>query len=194
MHPAFPVPLLLLGLLPLIGCGDHPAAPPVAAASVATATGCLAGGAGYLRATLRGAINADLYWRDAEMSCEGSLRPDGSGLRVTLAGPLPGDGVPRRLRFLFGIDAQGPDGPDRALPTNVTVIVEGAQQLYSTQGDDKCTTDSLRREIPDAQQPALRHIAARGFCTGPAATLDGSARVLVSRFDFAAVLHTEDHP
>ena len=87
MHPALPAPLALLALLPLIGCGGRPAAAPVATPAVAPSTGCLAGGAGYLRATLRGAINTDLYWRDAEMSCEGSLRPDGSGLRVTLAGP-----------------------------------------------------------------------------------------------------------
>jgi hypothetical protein len=194
MHPSLPIPVALLSLLPLLGCGDRPAAEHAASGPTAQATGCLAGGAGYLRATLRGAITADLYWRDAEMTCEGSLRPDAGGLRITLAGPLPGDGPPRRLRFLFGIGAAGPDGPARALPTNVTAIVEGEQQLYSTQGDDKCTTDSLQRETPDAARPRLKRIEVRGFCTGPASTLDGAERVLVSRFDFAASLTTEDSP
>jgi hypothetical protein len=199
MRVAIPGPLiLLLSLLPLIGCGDRPATQATASGSTTPSPGCVAGGSGFLRATLRGAINADLDWHEGDMSCEGSLRPDGTGLRITIAGPLAAataDGGPaRRLRFLFGIDATGPDGPGRALATNVTAIVEGEQQLYATQGDDKCTTDSLHRATPDAAKPARQRIDARGFCTGPASSLDGSARVLVSRFDFAAALTAEEHP
>jgi hypothetical protein len=198
MRTAIPGPFVLLSLLLLTGCGDRPATQATGAGAPGASTGCLAGGAGYLRASLRGAINADLDWRDGDMSCEGSLRPDGSGLRITIAGPLAdptaGGGPPRRLRFLFGIDATGPDGPDHALATNVTAIVEGGQQLYATQGSGKCTTDALHRATPDAAKPARQRIDARGFCTGPASSLDGSARVLVSRFDFAAALTAEEHP
>lgn len=195
MRIAIPGPAALLALL-LIGCGDRPAAhagDPGHTADTEAATGCL-GGNGYLRADLHGAINAALDWHDADMSCAGGLRPDGTGLRITIAGPLPaaGGGAARHLRFLFGIEASGPDGPDHALPTNLTAIVEGEQALYATRGDDKCTIDSLRRTAPDPAQPRHLRIDVRGFCTGPATSIDGAARLLVSRFDFAASYTAEE--
>lgn len=186
-------PATLLALV-LIGCGDRSTAETGNAAAAPQPAGCLAGDAGYLKASLRGAINADLDWHGTEMSCDGSTRPDGHGLRITIAGPLVSNGVTRSLRFVFGIEANGPDGPDRALATNLTAIIEGEKTIYSTRGDDKCTTDSLRREIPDPTQPRQRRIDASGFCTGPASSLDGAARLLVSRFDFATTYTTEDRP
>src|SRR5664279_2013320 len=106
-----------LCLVFLMGCGAKPAARAAESGAAAALQTCLPGGAGYLRATLRGAVNADLDWRDAEMSCEGSARPDGTGLRITIAGPLstPGQPQPQRLRFVFGIDALGSGAADRAL-------------------------------------------------------------------------------
>ena len=176
----------------LIGCS---AAEPTPAAKQ-EANACLPGSGAFLRATLRGALNADIDWRDAQLSCEGSARPDGRGLRITLAGPLPAapGAAPRRLRFVFGIDTPGPGGTEQALPTNLTVILEGEQQLFATRGDDKCTTDRLHRSdaAPGATRPT--QVEARGFCTSPASTLDGSARLLVSTFDFATSLSTEPAP
>jgi hypothetical protein len=63
-------------------------------------------------------------WSNEAMLCEGGARPDGKGLRVTLAGPLPasgaGDAAPRQLRFI-GIDYKDQAaGTAQALPTNVT--------------------------------------------------------------------------
>ncbi len=57
---------------------------------------CLPDAGGYLRAQLRGAINADLDWHDADIHCEGGPRPDGEGLRVSIAGPLPAIGRSER--------------------------------------------------------------------------------------------------
>jgi hypothetical protein len=182
----------------LMGCGARvpaEAANPVPAVdppAKGTAAPCLPAGSAYLRASLRGAINADLDWPDAQISCAGSARPDGSGLRLTLAGPLPpvAPGQPaRRLRFVFGIVSAAPGAPEQALPTNVTAIIEGGQQAFATLGDDKCTTDRLQRGPVEG---GLQRIEARGFCTGPAATLDGSTRLLISTFDFAASLSTEE--
>ncbi|MBS0388882.1 MAG: hypothetical protein JSR15_10420, partial [Proteobacteria bacterium] len=48
---------------------------------------CLPGERGYLRASLRGEIDADLDWRGALLQCEGGARPDGRGLRVSFLGP-----------------------------------------------------------------------------------------------------------
>lgn len=159
--------------------------------------GCLADGAGQLLATVRGALVADIDWRDAQMQCEGDLRPDGKGLRVTLAGPMPAidsaAGQPATLRFIFGIDLQDIAAGDAVvLPTNVTVIVEGAQQLYSTRGDDKCAVEDLQRTPLAAAGSGQERIEARGYCTGPASTIAGDARVLIPTFSFTALARTEN--
>ena len=73
------------------------AAPPLShsadpAAPAGAAKGCLPTGNGYLRARIRGAMNLDVNWHNAELQCEGGPRPDGSGLRVAFAGPAHADG------------------------------------------------------------------------------------------------------
>src|ERR1700722_6025185 len=56
---------------------------------------CLGDGPGYVRARIRGALNVDLSWKDAQLACSGEARPDGSGLRVSFAGPGPRAKAPR---------------------------------------------------------------------------------------------------
>lgn len=160
-------------------------APGAAAPTVQRPSGCIGHGVGFLRARLRGASTLDLNWRDADMLCEGAPRPDGRGVRVSIAGPESADG--RRLRFVFGISGAREGAPGRALPTNVTVIFEGEQRLYATRGDDKCTIDELRQQriAPLGGPQRAYRVLARGFCTGPAADAQGSERLLVTSFDFA---------
>src|ERR1044072_2535606 len=92
-------------------------------AGQAVAAGCLPAGNGYLRARVGGAMNLDINWRDAQLECEGSARPDGRGIRLSFAGPPRSDG--RRLRMVFGIASAQEGKAGRGLPTNVTVIFEG---------------------------------------------------------------------
>src|SRR5690606_8093577 len=132
----------------LAGCGDRPQQ---AAAGTALPAGCLADGTGRLEAALRGALEAEVAWDNSRMECDGDLRPDGSGLRITIAGPLPAAlesaaagsaDAPRRLRFIFGIDlADTAEGPAEVLPTNLTVIIEGGEQLYATRGSELCAVE-----------------------------------------------------
>ncbi|MGC1459365.1 MAG: hypothetical protein WA825_13910 [Steroidobacteraceae bacterium] len=146
---------------------------------------CLGDGTGYVRARIRGALNMDLRWKDAQLACAGDARPDGSGLRVSFAGPGPGGKV---LRLVFGISSAHEGKPGRELPTNLTVLLDGGR-IFATQGDDKCTMDQLsQRPLPAT--PGLRawRIEARGFCVTPANALDGKGRIFVSRFDFAGRL------
>jgi hypothetical protein len=182
-----------LSLGPLAACS---AADPAAAAPKATtAQRCLPDATGYLRAQLRGAINADLDWRDADIRCEGGPRPDGAGLRVSIAGPLPasaGENAGRTLRFVFGIETAAAVMDGSALATNLTAILEGRPgsgdaALYATRGADKCTVDRLqRRSAGDAASTAKEfRVDARGFCLGPASSLDGETRLHVTTFDFA---------
>jgi len=180
----------LAGLLP--GAAASPA--PAPAAPAGGAHGCLPGGNGYLRARIRGAMNLDIDWRNAEIECDGGPRPDGSGLRVSFAGPRHADG--RRLRLVFGVGSVLEGRTGRALPTNLTVIFEGEERLFATRGEDHCTVDELRQERLGALGGPLRswRIIARGFCISPASTLSSDARILVSRFDFAGSAVFADEP
>jgi hypothetical protein len=148
-------------------------------------SGCLASGNGYLRARIRGALNLDINWKNAEIECEGGARPDGSGIRVSFAGPKSSDG--RRVRMVFGLGSATEGSSGRALPTNLTVIFEGEKRLFATRGEDKCTVDHLQQQrVGDPGSPDRAYrVVARGFCTAPASALDGEERIVVTRFDFA---------
>lgn len=165
--------------------------------STQAAAGCIAGGGGFLQAQLRGALVADLDWRNAQIKCEGGPRPDGQGLRVTFAGPLPvAEGAPpRQLRFIFGVDLHDiAAGAAQALPTNLTVILEGERQLYSTQGDGHCAVELLERSPLDAAKGSKQRVHARGYCLDPATNLAGDARLHVPTFEFTGVADTELDP
>src|SRR5215469_1529063 len=180
--------LALVALSPALTGADPTAAAPAAPG----APGCLPSGNGYLRARIRGALNLDLDWDNAQIECDGGPRPDGSGVRVSFAGPPHGDG--RRVRLVFGVGSvrEGRAGHD--LPTNLTVIFEGEERLFATRGDDHCTVDELRQERVGALGGPKRswRIIARGFCIAPASTISSDARILVSRFDFAGQAVFED--
>jgi len=178
-----------------------PVAAPISGASTPAPTaktadqhpkGCLPSGNGYLRARIRGTLNLDIDWHDAEMECEGDLRPNGSGVRVSFAGPLKSDG--RRLRMVFGVGNAKEGATGRELPTNLTVIFEGENRLFTTQGQDRCTVDQLEQQRVGALGGPRRtyRMVARGFCIAPASALSGEGQILVSRFDFAGEATFED--
>jgi hypothetical protein len=173
--------------------GAIPAQPP----------GCLITGDGSLQAEVRGALVADLSWQNAQMQCEGGQRPDGNGIRVAIAGPLPAAATvsgstatpPSQLRFIFGIDLHDTaSGVAQALPTNLTVIVEGDQQLYTTHGDDKCAVETLQRTSLPETNGKVDRVKVRGYCIGPASDLAGTSRVLVPTFSFTALVRNGDDP
>lgn len=185
--------LLVALLVALPGMGAEPSA--IATLKNPTephAKGCLPSGNGYLRARIRGALNLDIDWHDAEIECDGGSRPDGSGIRVSFAGPLKSDG--RRLRMVFGVGEAKEGTAGRELPTNLTVIFEGENRLFTTRGQDRCTVDQLEQQRVGALDGSRRtyRVVARGFCIAPANALTGSGEILVSRFDFAGDATFED--
>jgi hypothetical protein len=168
-----------------------------AAATAALTAGCQ--GAGSLHARLRGAVDADLNWRDAVMHCEGGPRPDGRGVRIALAGPLQassggGSGKPLTLRFIFGIaERDVASGTAQALPTNVTVIIEGDGRMFATRGDERCAVEELEREPMPG--PALRQrVQVRGYCLDPAASLNGDEALHIPTFEFSGVVDAGEQP
>jgi len=170
-------------------CAAPPANP---ATEPAAKTGCFAAGDGYLRARLRGAVDLDLDWKDAQMQCEGGPRPSGNGVRVSIGGPLRGEG--RRIRLVFGIGGVGEGHGGETLRTNVTILFEGEHRVFATLGDDKCTVDSLTQQRVESlgADRAIYRVEARGFCLGPATSLSKGERVLLTSFDFAGRVEFED--
>lgn len=164
------------------------------AARTTEAPGCITDGSGSLQARLRGAVTADVAWGNADMQCAGDLRPDDSGMRLTFAGALPGDAgaPPRRVRFIFGVDHEDiAAGAVQALPTNITVIFEGEQRMYATQGKDRCAVEQLERKPVAGGNDRLERVHARGYCVGPATDMAGDANLLMPTFDFAGLIDTE---
>jgi len=166
-------------------------APTTPIAPAAVAPNCLPSHDGYLRLRMRGESNMDIDWHDADMQCDGGPRPGQQGLRVTFLGP--GRRGDRNLRFVFGIAAAPGARAAHNVPTNVTVIFEGEQKLYSTAGDGKCTIDEFSEQpLPGKVDAHLRRLSARGFCTAPATAIAGHSGLLLSRFDFAGPVLDED--
>ena len=187
---------LVVGLACTACAPDHDQ-PRDQSATASAAAGCIASGGGFLHAQLRGAIIADVNWNNAEMQCDGGPRPDGKRVRLTFAGQLAGAGAtpPRQLRFIFGIDAEDiAAGAARALPTNLTVILEGEQQLFATRGSEHCAVESLERSPLNQAGVKQDRVQVRGYCLGPATNVAGDARLLVPTFEFTGVADREMEP
>ena len=154
--------------------------------------GCLASGDGYLRARIRGALQLDINLHNSELECDGGPRPDGSGIRVSFAGPARSDG--RRLRMVFGVARTTEGTPGRELPTNLTVIFEGEQRMFATRGADKCTVDEFKQERVGALGGPVRNyrVSARGFCIAPVSALAGEQTIVINSFDFMGRVTFED--
>ncbi len=167
----------------------RPTTGPVISPFARPQAGCLSSGDGYLRMRLRytDAPDQEVDWKNADMQCEGGLRPRGAGMRMVFAGPLD-DG--HRLRVVFGAAADAGIAVARDVPTNITLIYEDEQKLFSTAGDNKCTMDTLT--LQGGGGPGTRHYLARGFCTAAATRVPDGEALLVDRFDFLGVVFDEN--
>ena len=104
-------------------------------------------------------------------------------------GQLQAGDSPRQLRFIFGIDfTDTAAGAAQALPTNLTVILEGEQTLFATLGVDKCAFEIIERRPLLSAGAGLERLLVRGYCTEPAADAIRHPRLLVSTFEFASVI------
>jgi hypothetical protein len=163
------------------------AAPTTASSAAPTATSaapgpaaCLTSGDGYFRAHLAGAIEAVVDWPNSGTRCEGEPRDKPPGVRLSFR---RAHGGKTDLLFVFGITGISEGKPAHEAGTNLTVIVQGANRIFGTLGDSRCTVDSLTQRPLD--KPGAFRVEARGFCTQPAHAVRGAGAVLVSTFEFA---------
>jgi hypothetical protein len=146
---------------------------------------CLESGDGYFRAHVAGAVDAQIDWANAGTRCEGESKFPPPGVRLAFQHP-PSRGLD--LLFVFGLTGIVEGRAAREVGTNLTVIVQGTDQFYGTEGDSRCTVDALtQRRI--AGSPHTWRIEARGFCTQPAHAVRGDGAVLVSTFEFAGLVN-----
>jgi hypothetical protein len=176
-------------LLWLSGAGISLAAPPATLpdAPILLASNCLESGDGYLRATLRGAIEAKIDWPNSGTHCQGEPKDKPPGVRLSfqrVSGGSPD------LLFVFGITGVRKGKPARTTGVNLTVIVQGTNRIYGTLGDSRCTVDSLSQR-PLTAKNSYR-VEARGFCTQPAHAVRGKDDLLVSTFEFAGLVTFDD--
>jgi hypothetical protein len=171
------VPVITTGSgAPSASVQPEPAAAPVAAS-------CLLSGDGYLHARLGGALDKTIDWPNSGTRCQGENRREPPGVRLSFQRDPAGR---ENLLFVFGLTGVREGQPAHEIGTNLTVIVQGTSKIYGTQGDSRCTVDSLTQR-PTTTAHAYR-LEARGFCTQPAHAVRGSGAVLVSTFDFAGVV------
>lgn len=146
---------------------------------------CLESGDGYFRAHVAGAVEANIDWANAGTRCEGESKFPPPGVRMAFQ-HSPSRGVD--LLFVFGLTGIVEGRAAHEVGTNLTVIVQGTDQFYGTEGDSRCTVDSLgQRRV--AGSPHTYRIEARGFCTQPAHAVRGDGAVLVSTFEFAGLVN-----
>jgi len=161
----------------------QPAAAPPSTLN-ATEALCVAAPTGSIKARLQGAIDTELDWGTDAPHCLGGLRPQGDGVRLIYKGSAPGVGP---LLVVLGIAPLKPGESARNVPVNVTVVREGTGQFFATQGDDKCTLDSVS-QAPVAGEAGRYRLEGRGFCTQPARAVGGDGAVLLTRFDVVAIV------
>jgi hypothetical protein len=142
-------------------------------------------GEGYLRARLAGAVEARIQWSKAGLICQGEAKDTPPGVRLS----FQHKGAKPDLLFVFGLTGVREGRPAHAVATNLTVIVQGTDQIYGTLGDSRCTVDSLSQRPLGAGKNY--RLEARGFCTQPAHAVRGDGAVLVSTFEFAGVVNYE---
>ena len=148
---------------------------------------CIPADEGRLDARLRGAINAEIRWAAPMPQCRGGVRPDANGVRLVYKGVVPDSGP---LLFVIGIGPLQPGMDASNVPANITLVREGSGIVFATQGNDKCSVDDLRQALVPGSRRTYR-ITGRGYCTQPARAIAGDGVVVVSRFDFGALV---DYP
>ena len=150
--------------------------------AVAGDYGC--GRDGSLAVELHGGLQARLDWSAAELSCAGMPRPAGAGARLRLSGPLDDAPDTERIAIILGIPdlARGATGSE--LPTNATLIEEGAGRFFGTSGANGCWTDIHRHEPAGEPGSAEYLVSGTVYCVAPLAELNGGSSISFTELEF----------
>jgi hypothetical protein len=148
---------------------------------------------GFLSASLHGAISATIDWRDAALTCAGMPRPDDGGARLRFAGSLSDADGERMVAIILGIDDVTRTETGRELPTNVTLIEEGAGRFFGTRDQAGCWTDLDYQDARGNGSGARHAIGGTVYCVSPLAELNGGSSISFTELEFSGVIDWEPH-
>ena len=140
------------------------------------------GDAGFLQASLSGALTAEIDWTDETLSCESMRRPDDSGVRLRLSGEVRGE----RLAFIIALPElrAGQTGAD--IDSIVTLTVEGSGRFFSTPSLGTCWAD-IDTNTPLAEAGGKHIVAGSVDCVAPLGEFNGDAYVDARGLRFSGV-------
>ena len=139
---------------------------------------------GQLIVELYGVIRASINWQTEELSCTGMPRPDGEGARIRLSGRLGTDDDVRTLAFILGLPDLKVGQTGTELPTNVTLIEEGAGRFYRTRDASECWTDIASQELIGDDSDTLYRVEGTLYCVSSLGELNSSASVTFTELKF----------
>ncbi len=167
--------------LVLAGCSEQAPSPaPAEADSPPLESTC--GNAGHLRATLTGALNAELDWTDTALHCESMRRPDDRGVRLRFSGRVGGE----RLTIIIAMPELDPGETGAEFDSVVTLTVEGSGRFFSTPNLGACWTD-VGENSPVARDGGSHVVAGSLTCVGPLGEFNGDAYVDVRGLTFSGI-------
>lgn len=170
---------MLFVALALAGCGE-PAEPPQPAAPEPEPTASTCGETGALRASLSGAITAEVDWTDAELRCESMLRPDDRGVRLRFSGEIRGE----RLAIIIAIPDLEAGATGAEFDSVVTITVDGSGRFFSTPNLGACWTDVETNAALDA---GLFNVGGTLTCVAPLGEFNGDAFVDIRELRFSGI-------
>lgn len=177
---------LLASILAVITAGCEQPRPDVAATAE---YGC--GSDGHLSTELFGGLQTDLEWNAGVLVCEGMPRPDNEGARLRLSGPVDDAPDAQIVAIILGIPALAEGRTGRELPTNVTLIEEGAGRFFSTPDMSGCWTDIDRHELASDASPSVYRVSGTVYCVSPLAELNGGTSISFTELTFTGRLDWE---
>ena len=191
--------LLLCACLSVLTLGCAESAPPSAPAeevSAEAAARCVSDG--HLQTELTGEIRASIDWDVTALVCEGMRRPDDEGARLRFSGPAPASDPTensstkaKMLTFIIGLPYLGPGVTGKELPSNVTLVEEGAGRFFATSDAENCWTDVLSQEAIEPGSPDLYRVAGIVYCIAPLAEINGGSSVTFTELAFAGQVNWE---
>lgn len=139
---------------------------------------------GFLITELYGAIDAQIDWTSAGLDCEGMQRPAGSGARLRFAGDLDAG---QRIAFIIALPGLKAGQAGQELPSNVTLIEEGAGRFFNTAEKDICWTDITAVDRV-AGSDSRFGIAGNLYCVAPLIEVNGDSEISIPDLRFRGIV------
>ncbi len=140
----------------------------------------------FVRGRLLGAVEAEIDWAPAAITCEGGPRPDGDGIRLRFA-RASDDGA--GLAVIIAIPGLAQDSTGTGFAANVTLILEGEARFFSTQNREACWADIAGNEsIGESNGESRYAVAGELYCIAPLTEVNGPDSVTVDGLGFSGTL------